>query len=368
MATKFTIHLVAGARPNFMKIAPLYHQLKKEPWCEVSVVATGQHYSPELSDVFFKEFSLPKPDFHLGVGEGGSKEQLNKITEEYGKVLSANKPNLVVVVGDVTSTLAGCLAAKKMGIKVAHVEAGLRSRDLSMPEERNRIEVDKVAELLFAPSQDAVKNLLDEGRKSSDIFLVGNIMIDALCLVKGKIDQFSKENPSPFRGQNFALVTLHRPSNVDEKLRLSQIVENLINAADSVPLVFPVHPRTEKRLKEFGLWEKLSKCPEKIRLMAPLGYIEFMSYLERSLCAITDSGGIQEETTYLNIPCFTLRKNSERPVTMKQGSNKLIEPEHLVEELRSCLSNPSSRSEVPDLWDGKTACRVVKVITDGFGP
>lgn len=367
MKKSIKIHLVAGARPNFMKVAPLYHQLKNETWSEVAIVATGQHYTPELSDVFYKEFSLPNPDFHLGVGEGTSSEQLSKIMEEYGKVLRQTNPNIVIVVGDVTSTLAACLAAKKINIKVAHVEAGLRSRDLTMPEERNRIEVDKVADLLFVPSRDGVENLINEGRKNSDVFLVGNIMIDTYCLVKPKIEEFSRRHPSPFGEDKFALVTLHRPSNVDEKSRLKLVVESLLKASEVAPLVFPVHPRTEKKLKEFNFWEKLSSRPDKIKLTAPMGYIEFVSYLEKSFCAITDSGGIQEETTYLNIPCLTLRKNTERPVTMSQGANRLIEPENLVEELQRCLHHPVVKSEPPELWDGRTAERISSILKTYFG-
>ena len=366
MASKTKIHLVAGARPNFMKVAPLYHQLKNETWCEVSLISTGQHYSPELSDVFFEEFSLPKPHFQLGIGEGMPQEQLDKIQLEYDRVLAKTSPNLVIVVGDVTSTLAGCLAAKKRKIKVAHVEAGLRSRDLSMPEERNRIEVDKVADFLFAPSKDAVENLILEGRKDSDVFLVGNIMIDTYCLVKKRIDEFSKKNPSPFGDKKFGLVTLHRPSNVDDGERLARIIEHLVSASKMIPMVFPVHPRTEKKLKEFELWNKIANSAVHIKLMGPLGYIEFMSYLERSLCVITDSGGIQEETTYLNVPCFTLRKNSERPVTMNQGSNRLIEPEKLVEVVTNWLGPIVTKVEAPLFWDGNTASRIVNVLKKLF--
>ena len=210
----FKIHLVAGARPNFMKVAPLYHQLKQESWCEVCLIATGQHYSPELSEVFLREFSLPNPDFYLGAGEGTPEAQLLKIKTEYDKVLSETSPDLVVVVGDVTSTLAGCMAAKKRGVRVAHVEAGLRSGDFSMPEERNRIEVDKVSDLLFAPSQDAVLNLEKEGCDPAAIFMVGNIMIDTYEMLKHKISQLSRQSKLPFSNKQFALVTLHRPSKI----------------------------------------------------------------------------------------------------------------------------------------------------------
>jgi len=366
MSLPIKIHLVAGARPNLMKVAPLFHALKKESWCDVEIVATGQHYSPELSEVFLKEFSLPSPDHQLEVGEGSSDEQLSKIVSKYQTILERTQPHLVIVVGDVTSTLAGCLAAKSKNILVSHVEAGLRSWDLSMPEERNRIAVDKVADLLFAPSRDGVENLINEGRSPDCIFMVGNIMIDTYCLVKSRIDEFSQKNPNPFGSKKFALVTLHRPSNVDEKLRLKLVVESLMEAGEVVPLLFPVHPRTKKRLKEFHLWEKLSSRPEKIKLIPPLGYIEFMSYLGKGLCAITDSGGIQEETTYLNIACLTLRKNTERPVTMSQGTNRLIEPENLVEALQSCLLHPVVKSEPPELWDGRTAERISSILKNYF--
>jgi UDP-N-acetylglucosamine 2-epimerase (non-hydrolysing) len=360
------IHLVAGARPNFMKVAPLYHQFKKQPWSEVVLIATGQHYSPELSDVFLKEFSLPKPHYHLGVGEGTAAEQLAKIISEYEKVLRQNRPDLVVVVGDVTSTLAGCLAAKRNQIKVAHVEAGLRSRDLSMPEEVNRIEVDKVADFLFTPSSEAGENLRNEGRAASSIFLVGNIMIDTYTLLKPQIELFIQRTKLPFSQGKFALVTLHRPSNVDEFTRLQLIVENLILGSQFVPMIFPVHPRTEKRLKYFNLWKSLEASSQTLKIMAPLGYIEFMSLLEQSLCVVTDSGGIQEETTYLNVPCFTVRKNSERPITLTHGSNQLVEPESLPELLKSCLSQKKTLSLPPELWDGLTAHRVVEVIKQSF--
>ncbi len=343
----------------------MFHELKKESWCDVSIIATGQHYSPELSDVFLKEFSLPTPHFHLGVGEGTSTEQLNKIITEYEKVFLKTAPDLVIVVGDVTSTLAGCLAAKKNNVPVAHVEAGLRSRDLTMPEEKNRIEVDKVADLLFVPSPEAVTNLISEGRKQSDIFWVGNIMIDTYCLLKPKIHDFIKTTGRPFGPQEFALVTLHRPSNVDEKSRFHLIVENLIKACDVLPLVFPVHPRTEKKLKEFNLWEPLMRS-QRIKLLPSLGYIEFMSFLEQSCCVVTDSGGIQEESTYLNILCFTLRKNSERPITLSHGSNQLIEPEDLTKVLQDSLKRSRPKIDSPELWDGKTASRIITELKNYF--
>ena len=366
------IHLVAGARPNFMKVAPLYHQLKKGNWCEPTIISTGQHYSKELSEVFYKEFSLPNPNFELKVGEGDAAEQLQKIIVAYEQVLSQTNPDLVIVVGDVTSTLAGCLAAKKRDIKVAHVESGLRSRDMTMPEEQNRIAVDAVSDLLFAPSLEAVTNLKDEGLDPNKIFLVGNIMIDTYDLLRPKIQDFIGHTKPYFESKKYSLVTLHRPSNVDEFSRLKEIVDSLLMASEVLPLIFTVHPRTEKKLKQFKLWDQLSSIPSRINLRGPLGYIEFMSLLTQSHCVLTDSGGLQEEATYLNIPCFTLRKNTERPITLTEGSNQLIEPKEVVAILKlsleqiNTIKNFSAKNR-PNLWDGRTSSRILIHLKKYFG-
>jgi UDP-N-acetylglucosamine 2-epimerase (non-hydrolysing) len=362
--SKKAIHLIAAARPNFMKIAPLYHALKKEPWAEPVIVHTGQHYDLNMSDTFFRDLNLPAPHIHLDVGSGTHAEQTGGVMIAYEKVLAENKPDMVIVVGDVNSTVAATLTAVKLGIKAAHLEAGLRSFDRTMPEEINRIVTDSIADYLWTPSPDADANLIHAGIDPEKITMVGNIMIDSLVMMTPAIQRETIRQEMGLPDKNYGMVTLHRPSNVDNPDVLSRLCQTLVRVSERTPLVFPIHPRTTKNLREFGLYDLLNDAP-KILLSEPLGYKAFMSLIFGCKFAITDSGGIQEETTYLKIPCLTLRPNTERPVTITQGTNKLSIPEKIEADLKEVMEKGCKAS--PLLWDGKTSSRVVKAIKTIFG-
>jgi UDP-N-acetylglucosamine 2-epimerase (non-hydrolysing) len=357
------IHLIAAARPNFMKIAPLYHALGKTDWAEPVVVHTGQHYDLNMSDVFFEQLGLPQPDIHLGVGSGTHAEQTGNVMIAYEKVLFERRPDLVVVVGDVNSTVAATLAAVKLGVKTAHLEAGLRSFDRTMPEEINRVVTDALADLLWTPSADGDENLLREGVAREKIKRVGNIMIDSLEMLRGRVEQEKTYSLYNVRPGEYGLVTLHRPANVDNGSVLEEIVSGLCEAAKRLPLIFPVHPRTRKGLEQSGLISKLKDSPG-IRISEPLGYIPFMNLVFNSRLVITDSGGIQEETTYLGIPCLTLRPNTERPITVMKGTNRLCSPGNLVREFSEALERRVGEAEGIEFWDGHTAERVVASIRE----
>lgn len=357
--TRTRVHLIAAARPNFMKVAPLYHALKPEPWCEVKLVHTGQHYDPNMSDAFFRDFDLPTPDIHLGVGSGSHAEQTGRVMIAYEQVCQEQRPDWIVVVGDVNSTLACTLVGAKLCIPVAHLEAGLRSRDRSMPEEVNRIVTDSLADLLWTPSPDGDENLRAEGVPPEKIERVGNIMIDSFELLRGKIEQDRTRESLDLETGRYGVVTLHRPSNVDRRETLTTLVEQLALTAEIVPLIFAIHPRTRARLNEFGLAERLEAVPD-LKLIDPLGYIQFMNLVVSAGLIVTDSGGVQEETTYLGIPCLTLRDNTERPITVTEGSNRLIRPAQLLNAARQVLDAERHLAQPPDLWDGRTAGRVVE--------
>ena len=361
MGRPLAIDLIAAARPNFMKIAPLYHALLKESWCRPRIVHTGQHYDANMSDAFFSDLQLPKPDVHLGVGSGSHAEQTARVMIEYEKVCLASRPDWIVVVGDVNSTLACALVGAKLLIPVAHLEAGLRSGDRTMPEEINRIVTDAIADVLWTPSEDGNEHLAREGVAADKVELVGNIMLDSFELLAPKIRAANMAAKLELPKQGYGVVTLHRPSNVDDRDKLEQIVAKLVGVAAKLPLVFPVHPRTRQRLKDFGLVPAIEACSA-IRLTEPLSYIEFMSLVVDSKFALTDSGGVQEETSYLGIPCLTLRENTERPVTVTLGTNKLVNAATLDGELARVLAGPArTRCAIP-LWDGRTAERVVRSI------
>ncbi len=360
------VHLVAGARPNFMKIAPLYHELKGAHWCRLEIVHTGQHYDYEMSAAFFRDLGLPDPQVHLGVGSGSHAQQTAGVLVAYEKVLQEREPAWVVVVGDVNSTLACTLAAKKLNLAVAHLEAGLRSFDRTMPEEINRLVTDALADLLWTPSPDADRNLLHEGVVQERIERVGNIMIDSFELLRPRIEAQKRWRTLGLEKGGYGLLTLHRPSNVDQARRLAAIVEQLVAVAQRLPLVFPVHPRTRARLEEFGLWPRLAGAPG-MHLLKPQGYIDFMSLLSGCRLALTDSGGIQEETTYLGIACLTLRPNTERPITVSLGSNRLITSREIKEAVERVLAEKSPRGRRPELWDGHTARRVAASLRRRLG-
>lgn len=351
------VDLIAAARPNFMKVAPLYHALAKESWCRPRLVHTGQHYDANMSDAFFADLQLPKPHVHLGVGSGSHAEQTARVMIEYEKVCQADRPDWIVVVGDVNSTLACALVGAKLLIKVAHLEAGLRSGDRTMPEEINRIVTDAVADLLWTPSPDGDEHLKREGVPAEKIERVGNIMLDSFELLAPKIRAANLAGKLGLAKQSYGVVTLHRPSNVDDRAQLELIVGKLLAIAERAPLVFPVHPRTRQRLKDFGLAERL-EAAKTVKLTEPMSYIEFMSLVVDCRFALTDSGGVQEETSYLGIPCLTLRENTERPVTVTQGTNRLVKPATVDRDVDRVLSEPPRSACSIPLWDGRAAGRV----------
>jgi UDP-N-acetylglucosamine 2-epimerase (non-hydrolysing) len=361
LKNKKNIHLIAAARPNFMKIAPLYHALKEETWARPKIIHTGQHYDSNMSDAFFQDLNLPLPDEHLNVGSGTHAEQTGLVMISYEKLIMDQRPDLIIVVGDVNSTLAASIAAVKQGFSVAHLESGLRSFDDTMPEEINRIVTDHVCHYLWTPSVDADKNLLAEGIPKSRIQRVGNIMIDAFEMTRSKIEKDNTVEKLNFSDRSFGLITLHRPSNVDEFCNLQKIVESFVNISNKMPLIFPVHPRTRKQLQKFKLYDILCNT-DNIFLHEPMAYIPFMNLVFNAKIVITDSGGIQEETTYMGIPCLTLRNNTERPITITQGSNRLCKIENLENFVNESLNTKAHHRKIPDLWDGKTAYRVVKQI------
>jgi UDP-N-acetylglucosamine 2-epimerase (non-hydrolysing) len=361
VSAPLSIDLIAAARPNFMKIAPLYHALAAVSWCTPRIVHTGQHYDANMSDAFFADLGLPEPQVHLGVGSGGHGEQTGRVMIEYERVCTGSRPDWIVVVGDVNSTLACALVAAKLTIPVAHLEAGLRSGDRRMPEEINRIATDAICDLLWTPSADGDEHLAREGVPAEKIERVGNIMIDSFELLAPRIRAAGMAAKLGLVNGNYGVVTLHRPSNVDDAAQLREIVVKLGAIARDVPLVFPVHPRTKQRLHDFGLEPMLRAVPA-IKLTDPLSYVEFMSLVFDCRFALTDSGGVQEETSYLGIPCLTLRENTERPVTVTLGTNRLVKIGSLEQEVARVLANPlRSRCTIP-LWDGRTAQRVVAAL------
>ena len=351
------IHLIGAARPNFMKIGPLFHAIKQNPLLKGVIVHTGQHYDRNMSRGFFEDLGLQQPHINLNIGSGTHAEQTGRTLMSYGELLLKENPRLVVVVGDVNATLACALAAAKLGVPVAHLEAGLRSYDRTMPEEINRLLTDTLADRLWTPSEDADQNLIKEGIDPARIKLVGNIMIDSLEMMRPKIEADRTAKSLGLKPREYAVVTLHRPATVDSGQKLSQMIRILGELSERLELVFPVHPRTKKNLEEFGLWRELGRTTG-LKLLEPLSYIPFMNILFNSRLAITDSGGLQEETTYLGIPCLTMRPNTERPITVTRGTNRLCKAEELTGLVHEILENPLKKSDPPKFWDGKTAQRV----------
>ena len=355
--------IIGGARPNFMKIAPLINKLKNEK-IDFKLIHTGQHYDYNMSKIFFDNLGIPKPDYFLNVGSGSHAIQTAKIMIEFEKVILKEKPKLVIVVGDVNSTIACALVAKKQFIELAHVEAGLRSFDFKMPEEINRKLTDQIADYLFVTERSALLNLKNEGIDSSKVFFVGNIMIENLIrnLEKARINNYYKE--LDLFCDSYGLITIHRPSNVDNKKDLEKVIEILNYIQSKIKIVFPVHPRTQKNLKKFNLENELNKS--NIILIKPLGYLEFLNLMINAKFILTDSGGIQEEASHLRIPILTLRKNTERPITVEKGTNTLIGNDFnkLKMYLDKILSNSYKKGEQIEKWDGKTSQRIVNIIKD----
>jgi UDP-N-acetylglucosamine 2-epimerase (non-hydrolysing) len=351
---------VVGARPNFMKVAPIMREMTRYPDVfEQRLVHTGQHYDPLMSEVFFEELEIPRPDVNLEVGSGSHSWQTAQVMSRFEPVVSQYQPDWVIVVGDVNSTLACSLVCSKLGVRVAHVEAGLRSFDRSMPEEINRLLTDQIADLLFTHSQDGNQNLSNEGIAAEKIHLVGNVMIDTLVRLLPKAQARWPGLAARFDLQNFVLVTLHRPSNVDSADTLAEIMAALGEISRQVSVLFPVHPRTRQRIREFNL----DASAGDVCLLDPVGYLDFLALEAHADLVLTDSGGVQEETTYLGVPCLTARRNTERPVTISAGTNQLVESNYqaLVSAIRARLSTRSGTKKMPPFWDGHAAERIVEV-------
>lgn len=359
---------VVGARPNFMKVAPIVEAMRRRA-SEFAplVVHTGQHYDERMSDAFFRDLGLPRPDVHLGVGSGSHARQTAAVMERFEPVVLEEKPDWVVVVGDVNSTLACALVCAKLLVRVAHVEAGLRSRDRAMPEEINRLVTDQLSDLLLTPSEDADRNLLAEGIPRSRIRMVGNVMIDSLFRQLERAEGSTAREDLGVAGRPYAVVTLHRPSNVDDAATLGGILGALDEIGARLPVVFPVHPRTRQNLEAFGLLDAVERRG-RVRLVEPLGYLDFLRLYSGAALVLTDSGGIQEETTALGIPCLTLRENTERPVTVELGTNRVVgtDPSRIVGEALDALARAPSDAppRVPPLWDGRAAGRVLDALAE----
>ena len=356
---------VVGARPNLMKIAPLVEAIQKYPQIQQILLHTGQHYDDKMSQIFFDELKIPRPDIYLGVGSGSHAEQTARVMVEFEQVLLEHKPDLTVVVGDVNSTLACAITAAKLWIPVAHIEAGLRSFDRKMPEEINRLVTDVLSDFLFTTSPDANENLLKEGIQAEKIFFVGNVMIDTLNKHRLRAQQLYTPRRFGLEPGQYALLTLHRPSNVDVPEVFAGILQALAAIQQDLPILFPAHPRTLKRIAEFGFQDRLVAAPG-LRVVEPLGYLEFLDLMMHAQLVLTDSGGIQEETTILGVPCLTLRKNTERPVTITQGTNILVgtNPDRMTAAVKDILGGRNQHKRVPELWDGHAAERIVAILSE----
>ena len=354
---------VVGARPNFMKIAPIMREMSRYPESfEQILVHTGQHYDEMMSNIFFEELDLPRPDLNLGVGSGSHSWQTAEVMLRFEPIVLEHKPDWVVVVGDVNSTLACTLVCSKIGVRVAHIEAGLRSFDRNMPEEINRLLTDQIADLLFTPSQDGDRNLLREGVAREKIHLVGNVMIDTLVHLMPKAKARWTSLKEELGLGRYLLVTLHRPFNVDDPDTLLEIMDALSDVSEEIPILFPIHPRTRQRIREFGL----ETNKKDLHFLDPFGYLDFLALQIHADLILTDSGGIQEETTYLGVPCLTARPNTERPITIKLGTNRLVDTTRkaLVEAIRHKLTEGRESRNVPPLWDGHAAERIVSLFKE----
>ncbi|MEI6435371.1 MAG: UDP-N-acetylglucosamine 2-epimerase (non-hydrolyzing) [Bacteroidota bacterium] len=361
---KFKVISVVGTRPNFIKVAPICRAFAKYgDRIESLLCHTGQHSDAAMSDVFFNELGMPVPDFFLNINNGSHAEITGRIMIEFEKILIAHKPDMVLVVGDVNSTMACALAAVKLGIKVVHVEAGLRSGDRTMPEEINRVVTDAISDYLFVTEKSGMENLMKEGVPASKVFFTGNVMIDTLVYLDKKIAGSEVLAKLGLTAGNYILVTFHRPSNVDEKENLEALVNFLNSISGAMPVVFPIHPRTKINLKKFDLLESVAPA---VMLLDPLGYIEFQALTRYSKAVVTDSGGIQEETTFLGVQCVTVRDNTERPVTIEVGTNQLCGTDLIVvsAKVNEILAGKEKHGKIPDMWDGAAALRIVNILVD----
>src|SRR2546421_4440774 len=360
---------VAGARPNFMKIAPIVAAMRRRaPEFQPLLIHTGQHYDDAMSEAFFRDLNLPPPDVYLGVGSGSHAGQTAAVMQAFEPVIIKENPDWVVVVGDVNSTLACAIVCAKLNVKVAHVEAGLRSRDRSMPEEINRVLTDQIADLLLTPSRDGDANLRAEGIPEARIRFVGNVMIDSLMTQLGRARQSSVLTTLKLQEESYAVLTLHRPSNVDEQAAFVRILDALEEIARRLPIVFPAHPRTRKMVDELGLGPRIQSM-KNLRVIDPVGYLDFLRLTSCARLVLTDSGGIQEETTVLGIPCITLRENTERPITVEMGTNEIAgtDTNKIIAAADRALSNPLPRANVriPEFWDGRAADRILDALVTG---
>jgi UDP-N-acetylglucosamine 2-epimerase (non-hydrolysing) len=348
---------VMGARPNFMKVAPVYRAIHAKDFAEQLLVHTGQHYDAGMSDVFLQQLEIPAPDFNLAVGSGTHAAQTADIMIRFERVVMETRPNLVLVYGDVNSTLAAAIVCSKLHCRIGHVEAGLRAFDRTMPEEINRVLTDQIASLLFTPSQDGNDNLQREGVAPEKVFLVGNVMIDTLIRLLPKtleLQNGKREDP-------YVLLTLHRPSNVDHPAVLREMLDTTLDVSAGMKVVFPVHPRTRQRLNDIGVNAEFSP---RLELLEPMPYVEFLALQHGARVVLTDSGGVQEETTFLGVPCLTLRENTERPVTVSSGTNTLVgtDMEKLRKEFGRITSGVARKGSIPPLWDGKAGERIAKIL------
>lgn len=358
------VHVV-GARPNFMKIAPILQAVERAGFAEQKLVHTGQHYDASMSDVFFTDLGMPRPDIFLGVGSGSHAEQTAKVMIGFEEICLDEKPDLVVVAGDVNSTIACALVSAKLGIRCAHVEAGLRSGDMRMPEEVNRVLTDRICDPLLTPSRDGDENLLREGTPKERIHFVGNVMIDSLLSHLPKAKAAGTPEKLDLAPDGYAVLTLHRPSNVDDPDILGGLLGAIREIQRKIPVVFPVHPRTRKQIDALGFAEKVADM-QGLRLCEPLGYLEFLGLTSQARLVLTDSGGLQEETTALGIPCLTLRENTERPVTVTEGTNTVVgvDPRKVIDAASDALDGRGKHGRIPEFWDGKASERIAKVFRE----
>jgi UDP-N-acetylglucosamine 2-epimerase (non-hydrolysing) len=354
---------VAGARPNFMKIAPLMEAFSHQPTIEPMLVHTGQHYDERMSDLFFRQLGIPKPDVNLGVGGGSHAVQTAEVMKAFEPVVLEHKPDAVLVVGDVNSTIACGLVAVKLGVKLIHVESGLRSGDRSMPEEINRILTDSISDYLFCTEKSGMENLAREGVPEDRMFLVGNVMIDTLLKNRSKADQSQILNDLGLHQGQYAVLTLHRPSNVDDPAVFGRLIEALEVVQHDLPVIFPIHPRTRNNLAKGALGGRVEAMTN-LRMIEPAGYLDFLKLTANAKVVLTDSGGIQEETTILKVPCITMRENTERPITVEVGSNYLVgtDPKNILKAYRDVMSGAGKAAGIPPLWDGKAAQRIAEIL------